>query len=374
MKKPGENEAPEGRSEAKRRAAPIGRAEVQAACDGLLLAGETINGDAVRARLGGRGSPNTIYPAIREYFRALPRRLHELVPPELLGVPAPIGEMLMRMWREAQQAADALAAQKMIPKLEEIEARGEALDHEEIELARREELLETRLAEMQQRLERTEAELAETKTRARDADEGRLKAIAERERTRAELVELQNAERAVRQELKSQAETHTAAVKSLREEHQAVVADAKREHSRALGAVQQQLASAEHSVRTLEGALGETRERAASLDRALAKRTAERDALAERHQSATRAHEALERERHALAAREAAAQRAASAHQDRVAELEDLARGRDTRIAALEAQVLALSGERDRAVAQSTALLDELPKWRARFEQREASS
>lgn len=374
MKKTPENQPAEASRDPKRRAAPIGRAEVQVACDALLLGGETINGDAVRAQLGGRGSPNTIYPAIREYFRALPGRMHELVPPELLGVPTPIGEMLMRMWREAQQAADALAEQKIAPKAAELEARATALDHEQIELARREELLETRLVEMQQRLERTDAELGETKTRAREADEGRLKAIAERERTRAELAEAQSAERAVRRELEAESESHAVALKGLREEHQAAVGEAKREHARALAAVQQQLASAEHSVRTLEGALGEIRERAAGLDRALAKRTTERDALQARHAELASAHEALQREQQVLEAREIAATRAAAAQQQRAAELEDAAHTRDTRIAALEAQIQALSGERDRAIQQSRTLLDELPKWRARLERPEASS
>ncbi|MFU1950448.1 DNA-binding protein, partial [Bordetella avium] len=118
--------------------------DVSAAADALLRAGEQPTIERVRLHLG-RGSPNTVGPLLKNWFRDLGARLDATVE----TAPDIVAEAAARLWEAALEAARQATARQAAQaeamaraEQERLEGEREALAEAQLRLAQREADLE----------------------------------------------------------------------------------------------------------------------------------------------------------------------------------------------------------------------------------------
>lgn len=147
--------------------------DVWAAADALLRAGEQPTVERVRGHLG-RGSPNTVGPHLKAWFRTLGQRLagEEGAREEGGDVPAAVSEAFDAVWRTAREAAVTAAQAAMETQQQAVASARDALAHDR-----------ERLQQETVRLAQRETDLTAAVGAARaqaDAAEGRARALEAR--------------------------------------------------------------------------------------------------------------------------------------------------------------------------------------------------
>lgn len=179
-----------------RRTGGIQEADVWAAADALLLAGQRPTIERVRQQLG-RGSPNTVSPYLDRWFAGLGARIRD---PQAfaptMGLPDPIIQAAQHFWEVASHTARAEASQQLQQRAVELDARAAKLTNDAA-------ALEANTFAMQRALE-------EAVTRADTATSSVQQLQATLQNREADLVEARRAlqvERDARQEVSQRLET-----------------------------------------------------------------------------------------------------------------------------------------------------------------------
>ncbi|MBU4610198.1 DNA-binding protein [Achromobacter sp. GG226] len=248
--------------------------DVWSAADALLLAGDQPTIERVRAHLG-RGSPNTVGPHLKAWFRTLGARLagEGGAAEEGGAMPAPVAQAFQAVWRSANDAAREAAQAALTEQHDALATARSALDKDREALHRDAERLRQREADLVAAVgaARAQAEAAEGRARAlearlRQAEASLQTALAQRDAA-------QTAERTAAQALQDE-QAH----------HQAAMSEAQRSHERAM----------QEAVQAQRDALAQAEQRHATHERRwLTELDSER-------QAARRAHKAWEQERQGL--------------------------------------------------------------------------
>jgi chromosome segregation ATPase len=164
-------------------AAGITEQDVWKAADALLLEGARPTIERVRQKIG-RGSPNTVSPALETWFRSLGGRMAN---PASFAAPAavpdPVGEAAAHFWQvamsharaeqareaEATAAASTAEQQRLASWAESLAAREQQLEVREHDLEQGFKGVGRQLAAAEQRLRATEAQLEQCGAQWREA-------------------------------------------------------------------------------------------------------------------------------------------------------------------------------------------------------------
>ncbi|MFJ1299329.1 DNA-binding protein [Pseudomonadota bacterium AL_CKDN230030165-1A_HGKHYDSX7] len=247
--------------------------EVWQAADALLMEGEQPTIERVRLKLG-RGSPNTVGPMLKTWFRNLGARLAGQQ--QQFDAPEPVVQAVTQVWAMALETAQSHWAQTMAEeRLALVQARS-ALDEREHELLQERLTLQARAEELQARArdalaltQAADARLAEAQSQLRDA-------LTQARIERTELTKAQQAleaeRKALADQMHEQATSHAQALAAEQERHAAherrwlVDLDAQRQAARKAQeeieavraeqvATRNALSEALAEVRRVEGAL-----------------------------------------------------------------------------------------------------------------------
>jgi chromosome segregation ATPase len=124
----------------------ITQAQVNAAADAILDAGENPTVEKVRAALG-TGSPNTITRMLETWRRQLGERLRQLSAlPEL---PGPVGQAMIELWRLASEHAEHALTDRVASQWASLEAAQARLAQERDDWEARLQTAEIRIAQAQ---------------------------------------------------------------------------------------------------------------------------------------------------------------------------------------------------------------------------------
>jgi hypothetical protein len=255
-------------------------ADVSAAADQLVAAGERPSTERVRLALG-RGSPNTIGPLLEQWWTHLSERLSRRL--SIPGLPAPVAAAFAEAWERALAAGQAHAEAQVAPERAAVAAvlaaAEETLAQHRAHLAALEgqvreaqaatqglqtalSISERRAVELQRELE-AQSVAAQVLAQQSDAAEARARdaaAAAEADRTAAarERESLQSLLRQVEDRAYSEVDRVRQELKAIK----AQLATAAREHAGALRAseqarrgVQTELARAGRTIASLEARL-----------------------------------------------------------------------------------------------------------------------
>lgn len=230
--------------------------EVWQAADALLMEGEQPTIERVRLKLG-RGSPNTVGPMLKTWFRNLGARLAGQQ--QQFDAPEPVVQAVTQVWAMALETAQSHWAQSMAEeRLALVQARS-ALDEREHELLQERLTLQARAEELQARArdalaltQAADARLAEAQSQLRDA-------LTQARIERASLTQSQQALEAERtalaQQMHEQSVSHAQALAAEQERHAA--------HERRwlvdLDAQRQALRKAQEEIETARAAHSATR-------------------------------------------------------------------------------------------------------------------
>ena len=196
--------------------------EVWQAADALLMEGEQPTIERVRLKLG-RGSPNTVGPMLKTWFRNLGARLAGQQ--QQFDAPEPVVQAVTQVWAMALETAQSHWAQTMAEeRLALVQARS-ALDEREHELLQERLTLQARAEELQARArdalaltQAADARLAEAQSQLRDA-------LTQARVERAELTKAQQAleaeRKALADQMHEQATSHAQALSAEQERHAA---------------------------------------------------------------------------------------------------------------------------------------------------------
>lgn len=196
--------------------------EVWQAADALLMEGEQPTIERVRLKLG-RGSPNTVGPMLKTWFRNLGARLAGQQ--QQFDAPEPVVQAVTQVWAMALETAQSHWAQTMAEeRLALVQARS-ALDEREHELLQERLTLQARAEELQARArdalaltQAADARLAEAQSQLRDA-------LTQARVERAELTKAQQAleaeRKALADQMHEQATSHAQALAAEQERHAA---------------------------------------------------------------------------------------------------------------------------------------------------------
>jgi Plasmid replication region DNA-binding N-term len=121
----------------------VAQADVSQAADALLRVGERPTADKVRKRIG-RGSPNTIYPLLDEWWSTLTKRL-EGGAGAVQRLPEAVAHVAEALWINALEEARVRVRQELDSSLSAIEIQQNALEVRSHVLTLREGELDSRL-------------------------------------------------------------------------------------------------------------------------------------------------------------------------------------------------------------------------------------
>lgn len=248
--------------------------DVWQAADALLMEGDQPTIERVRLKLG-RGSPNTVGPMLKSWFRNLGARLAGQHTPGA-AVPEPVAKAVTQVWQMALEAAqDEWAHTVADERLALVQARS-ALDEREHELLQERLLLQARAQELEARArdalaltQAADARLGEAQSQLRDA-------LAQARIERAELVQGQQAleadRKALADQLREQTQAHAQALAAEQERHASHERrwlgdlDAQRQ---ALRRSQEEAEAARQEQQQLRRALAQAEERLAAAEKAI---------------------------------------------------------------------------------------------------------
>lgn len=192
--------------------------DVWAAADALLHAGEQPTIEKVRLHLG-RGSPNTVGPHLKTWFRGLSERLIA-GPGGESGIPEAVTRAVGQVWETALAAArDEWTAAVALERTELIKAR-EAFDTDRAALMQAQERLQAREADLQASTQAAHAQAA--------AAEARLQAAEQQVKEGTHAVKHVQAQLAAAQE---QLDTLQQTLQTAQTSHQAALATAEARHA-----------------------------------------------------------------------------------------------------------------------------------------------
>jgi chromosome segregation ATPase len=196
----------------------VQEADIWAAADALLQAGEQPTIERVRLHMG-RGSPNTVGPHLKTWFRGLGQRLETQQANS--SVPEPVARLAAQFWNVALDAArtewaDSVSADRaeLSKAQEDLRVGLEAMEQEKNRLRARETDLEEGIQTARAQAASAEERLQSMEAQLRDSQQ-----VVESLRGQAE--ELRGNERAVQQALREAQLAHQAALAAAQERHTA---------------------------------------------------------------------------------------------------------------------------------------------------------
>jgi len=220
--------------------------DVWSAADALLLAGEQPTIERVRAHLG-RGSPNTVGPHLKAWFRTLGARLagEGGAAEEGGSMPAPVAQAFQAVWRHATEAARDVAQAALTEQQDALATARLALDKDREALHRETERLRQREADLVSAVgtARAQADAAEGRARALEARLRQAEAALQTaldERNAAQM-----AERAMAQSLQDEQSRHQQAITDAQRSHESAMQEAVQAHRDALAQAEQRHATHE---------------------------------------------------------------------------------------------------------------------------------
>jgi chromosome segregation ATPase len=157
-----------GMYESETMAIGVKEADVWAAADALLHAGEQPTIERVRLHLG-RGSPNTVGPHLKNWFRGLSERL-------LAGqggasdIPQAVAQAVSQVWETALAAARAEREASSALERAEITKQKEALEAARVAVAQAQERLHARETDLEASVEAAHAQAFSAETRLQSAE------------------------------------------------------------------------------------------------------------------------------------------------------------------------------------------------------------
>jgi len=135
-----------------KRSRGVQQADVWAAADALIAAGDRPTIERVRQKIGS-GSPNTVSPMLDAWYRTLPARLGVGAPAEGAAghrLPPEVADAAQALWALACRDAGALARQAHEAQRSALDRREEALTVAEAEFQRREQAFASTQASLEE--------------------------------------------------------------------------------------------------------------------------------------------------------------------------------------------------------------------------------
>lgn len=132
----------------------VQQADVWAAADALIAAGDRPTIERVRQKIGS-GSPNTVSPMLDAWYRTLPGRLGVVAPDGAVGaaghpLPPEVADAARQLWERACRDASALSSQANEAQRNALDRREEALTTAEAEFQRREQVFASTKASLEE--------------------------------------------------------------------------------------------------------------------------------------------------------------------------------------------------------------------------------
>ncbi|CAB3836132.1 DNA-binding protein [Achromobacter deleyi] len=196
----------------------IQEADVWAAADALLQAGEQPTIERIRLHLG-RGSPNTVGPHLKAWFRGLGSRLD--TPGQGSGLPEPLARMAGQLWESAMDAARGQWAAGVAQEREALTQAQAALQAEREAFAHEKARIDMREADLEDGIRAARAQAAGAEDRARALDAQLRESLRIIDALRGKLEQSQTNERDVQQALRQALADHQAALTATQERHAA---------------------------------------------------------------------------------------------------------------------------------------------------------
>ncbi len=196
----------------------IQQSDVWAAADALLKAGEQPTIERIRLHLG-RGSPNTVGPHLKAWFRGLSERLD--APGQGSGLPGPVARLASQLWDNALEAARAEWAAGVAVEREALAQAQDALRAEQQAFAHEKARVDKREADLEDGIRAARAQAAGAEDRARALDAQLRESLRLADTLRGKLEQAQLNERETQQALRVAAAEHQAALAATQERHAA---------------------------------------------------------------------------------------------------------------------------------------------------------
>lgn len=264
--------------------------DVWAAADALLRNGEQPTIERVRLHLG-RGSPNTVGPHLKAWFKSLSGRIAARAAPGQggeggAGVPEALTQAAAQMWQQALEHARAEWSDAAAQAQAAIDEARQRLEHDQAALVRERARLQAREADLEasvraahEQLGHAESRLRATEQHWHDAETRRRETAAALEAAQAQLAELQGSLIATR-------ERHQEEIEHARAEGRAALANAESRHAaherRWLGEIDEQRQALKRARDDADKARRHADATLAERQSVIARLTAERDAEARR--------------------------------------------------------------------------------------------
>lgn len=265
----------------------ISQADVFAAADQLLAAGERPTVERVRATLGS-GSPNTVIRYLDAWWADAGHRLKAKA--DLPGMPPAVAELATALWAEAIDAASQLAQADVAQARSELSTERGQLEAQQMARTAEAQRLTDALSRAEQTTTSQATQLEAWTSRAKDWDSERERMLAEATRLvavsshdRAALDALRDQHARLQQHLEQERTTAADHIRTIEDRAHASV-DAVRQEAKALkqqvAALQQAMSSKDttisreraahaRSLGTVERDLAAARAKAEALDKAL---------------------------------------------------------------------------------------------------------
>lgn len=190
--------------------------DVWAAADALLKAGEQPTIERIRLHLG-RGSPNTVGPHLKAWFRGLSERLD--TPGQGSGLPEPVARLANQLWDNALEAARTEWAAGVAVEREALAQAQDALRTEQEAFAHEKARLDLREADLEDGIRAARAQAAAAEDRARALEAQLRESVRITDALRGKLEQCQNNERDAQQALRQALAEHQAALAATQERH-----------------------------------------------------------------------------------------------------------------------------------------------------------
>lgn len=194
----------------------IQESDVWAAADALLKAGEQPTIERIRLHLG-RGSPNTVGPHLKAWFRGLSERLD--APGQGSGLPEPVARLASQLWDNALEAARAEWAAGVAVEREALAQARETLRIEQEAFAHEKARVDAREADLEDGIRAARAQAAGAEDRARALEVQLRESIRITDTLRGKLEQSQLNERDTQQALRQAVAEHQAALAATQERH-----------------------------------------------------------------------------------------------------------------------------------------------------------
>ncbi|MGJ7541467.1 DNA-binding protein [Variovorax sp. LT1R16] len=253
-----------------KRSRGVQQADVWAAADALIAAGDRPTIERVRQKIGS-GSPNTVSPMLDAWYRTLPARLGvAAMVDSAAGVggsrlPPEVADAARRLWELACRDASALSSQANEAQRAALDRREDALTAAEAEFQRREQTFASTKASLEESVLRGNDTITGLQ-RQLDAAQQRQDAMERQvEQLREALAASQRRQEALRAEQAAALARKDATMAETQQRHDAAEHRALREIDRAREETRQAVArAARDAVRAAEAqaTLGQARDRA----------------------------------------------------------------------------------------------------------------